>query len=129
MRVVLLLLLALALHPPYQSSIRPLPPSVPVDLMRHAWHPGCPVSLSGLRVRTVSFWGFDQRAHTGQLVINRRAAAPLSKVFRRLYRLHFPIRHMRLADTYGPAGSAPHDGDVSASFECRQAVPSPCSGG
>ena len=33
---------------------------------------------------------------------------------------------MSVGDAYGPARSRPADGDVSASFECRQAVPSPC---
>jgi hypothetical protein len=30
---------------------------------------------------------------------------------------------------YGPKGGRPRDGDVTGSFDCRQAVPSPCSGG
>ena len=36
---------------------------------------------------------------------------------------------MQLADAYGPSGSRPADGDISGSFQCRQAVPSPCTGG
>ena len=62
-------------------------------------------------------------------MVNRSAAAPLSQAFRRLYRRGFPIRHMRFADAYGPRADRPTDGDVTASFECRQAVPSPCVGG
>jgi hypothetical protein len=34
-----------------------------------------------------------------------------------------------LSDFYGPRSGRPRDGDVTASFECRQAVPSPCTGG
>jgi hypothetical protein len=49
-------------------------------------------------------------------------------VFHRLYDLHFPIRHLRLVDAYGPARSRPTDTDISGSFQCRQAVASPCSG-
>jgi hypothetical protein len=93
------------------------------------WHHGCPVPLAGLRVLTVGYWGFDGRTHTGQLVVDANAVAPLGTVFGRLYRLHFPIRHMRLADAYGPASGRPADGDVTASFECRQAASSPCVGG
>src|SRR5918994_5486166 len=73
--------------------------------------------------------GFGGRTRTGELVVNERAARPLARVFRRLYRQGFPIRHMRLADAYGPSRGRPRDGDVSGSFECRQAVPSPCTGG
>jgi hypothetical protein len=87
------------------------------------------VPLSALRLLEVSYRGFDGRTHTGQLVVDERAAAPLADVFRRLYALRFPIHHMRLSDTYGPRASRPADGDVTASFECRQAVPSPCAGG
>jgi hypothetical protein len=118
----------LALHG-FHSSIRPLPASLKAELTGPEWRPGCPVPLSGLRVLTVTHWGFDRRLHIGQLVVNRSAAAPLRRVFQRLYALHFPIRHLRLADAYGPKRSRPADGDVSGSFECRQAVPSPCSGG
>ena len=94
----------------------------------HEWHQGCPTTLSRLRVLTVSYLGFDSRTHTGQLVVNEAAVAPLRRVFRRLFALHFPIHHMQFADNYGPVGARPADGDVTASFECRQASSSPCTG-
>jgi D-alanyl-D-alanine carboxypeptidase len=114
---------------PFHSAIQPLPGPVRWDLRHGAWHPGCPVPLSELRLLTVSYVGFDANSHTGQLVVNRNAAAPLATVFRKLYALRFPIRHLSVADVYGPARSQPADGDVSGGFECRQAVPSPCVGG
>jgi hypothetical protein len=121
------LLLALA---PFHSSIKPLPEPVQAQLKAGGfWHRGCPVSLSELRLLTVSYRGFDARVHTGQLVVHKHAARPLAGVFRQLQRLHFPIRHLSLADAYGPRRSRPRDGDLSGSFECRQAVPSPCTGG
>jgi hypothetical protein len=113
----------------FGASIQPLPAPVQAELNGRFWHPGCPVPLARLRVLTVTHWGFDGHTHTGQLVVNRDAAAPLVRVFRQLYALRFPIRHMTLADVYGPSSSQPADGDLSGSFECRQAVPSPCSGG
>ena len=128
-RVVALPALLVALAP-FHSSVEPLPQPVRTQLKAGGfWHRGCPVALSGLRLLTVSTRGFDGRAHTGQLIVNARAARPLARVFRRLYALRFPIRHMRFADFYGPRRERPRGGDVSASFECRQAVPSPCSGG
>jgi hypothetical protein len=120
-------LLALA---PFHSSIEPLPRPVQAQLKAGGfWHRGCPVALSGLRLLTVTYRDFDGRTQTGQLVVNKSAAGPLANVFGQLYALHFPIRHMALADVYGPSGGRPRDGDLSGSFECRQAVPSPCTGG
>ncbi|HEX3290541.1 MAG TPA: M15 family metallopeptidase [Gaiella sp.] len=113
----------------YRSSVRPVSAELRSQLRGESWRPGCPVALSGLRVLTVKHWGFDGRSHTGQLVVNADHAAGLAGVFRRLYELRFPIRHMRLADMYGPPGARPSDGDVTGSFRCRQAVPSPCTGG
>jgi hypothetical protein len=120
-------LLAIA---PFHSSIKPLPAPVKAQLKAGGfWHRGCPVPLSGLRLLTVSHRGFDGQVSTGQLVVNKHAARPLASVFRQLYRLHFPVRHMALADAYGPNRGRPRDGDISGSFECREAVPSPCTGG
>ena len=113
----------------FGASIQPLSAPVQAELNGRFWHSGCPVPLARLRVLTVTHWGFDGRVHSGQLIVNQDAAAPLVRVFRQLYALRFPIRHMRLADVYGPRSSQPADGDISGSFECRQAVPSPCSGG
>jgi hypothetical protein len=125
-----LALLLLTAPPPFHSSIRPPPAPVKAELkQRGFWHKGCPVPLSQLRLITVTHRGFDGRDHIGQLIVKRSAAAPLTRVFRRLYRLHFSIHHMRLDDVYGPKRSWPADGDVSGSFFCRQAAPSPCTGG
>jgi hypothetical protein len=128
MRLVAVPFVLLALQP-FHSSIRPLPAPLQDELTGRFWRAGCPVRLSGLRLLTVSNWDFQGRVQTGHLVVNKSYAAPLAKVFWRLYELRFPIRHMRFGDAYGPAGVRPADGDVTYSFECRQAVPSPCTGG
>ena len=69
-------LLALA---PFHASSEPLPAPVQAQLKAEGfWRASCPVGLSDLRLLTVSHWGFDGRAHTGQLVVNARAAGPLA---------------------------------------------------
>jgi D-alanyl-D-alanine carboxypeptidase len=114
--------------PSFQHSIRVLTPQQQAQLKAaKVWHKGCPVSLTDLRLLSVSAVDFNDRSYVGQLVVNRDVAQPLVKVFRRLFALGFPIRHMRFAQVYGNA--RPKDNDVSGSFECRNAVPSPCTGG
>jgi hypothetical protein len=125
LRLLAVPLATLAFH----SSVQPLPPALRADLTGRFWHAGCPVALSQLRVLRVTAWGFDGKPYPGALVVAEPAARPLASVFRRLYELRFPIRHLRLRDQYGPPRSQPKDGDVSGSFECRGAVPSPCAGG
>lgn len=113
----------------FSSSIQPLPPPLRAELNGSHWRAGCPAPLAQLRLLTVTHRGFDGESHIGQLVVDETAAAPLARVFKQLYILNFPIRHLLLSDSYGPKSAQPTDGDVSGSFECRQAVPSPCSQG
>lgn len=114
----------------FGASSHPLTANERAALVRAGvWRSGCPVHLSRLRVLVVKHWGFDRRVHVGEIVVHRDVAAPLARVFRRLYELRFPIRHMRFADAYGPPRSRPADGDISGSFECRRAAPSPCGSG
>jgi D-alanyl-D-alanine carboxypeptidase len=89
------------------------------------WHRGCPVWLSELRVLTYRYYGFDHETHLGQIVVNMAVAHPLAEVFGKLYRLRFPIRDGAFASTYGRHPD--RSGDVTASFECRDAAASPCS--
>ena len=129
MRLLTLPLAVLAVTA-YHVSSRTLPAKVRTEVISSGnWHRGCPVPLSQLRLLTFTYWGFDRHVHTGQIVVNETAVEPLAKVFRRLYAMRFPIRDARLASTYGPARVRPKIDDVTASFECRQAVPSPCTGG
>jgi len=93
----------LALAPSFESSIEPLPRPVQRQLKTGGfWHKGCPVPLSGLRLLSVSYRDFRGRTRPGQVIVNRAAAGPLARVFRRLYALHFPIHHMRLAVDLNP---------------------------
>jgi hypothetical protein len=130
MRFVVAAVLAALSAQAYHASSQPLTATAKHELVAsYHWNPKCPVPFSGLRLMTLTFWGFDARVHTGQLVTNANAVAPLTTVFRKLYAMHFPIRHMKLTDEYGPVSMWPKDLDVTYSFSCRQAVPSPCSKG
>jgi hypothetical protein len=137
-RVLVVLVIALALVASqasqagverYRYSIQGLSKPLRAQLTPRFWRPGCPVQLWNLRLVTVSHWGFDGKSHTGQLIVRVDAAAPLATVFRRLYEVRFPIRHMQLDDMYGPLSEQPADDDVTGAFHCRQSVPSPCTGG
>ncbi|HEY5873021.1 MAG TPA: M15 family metallopeptidase [Gaiellaceae bacterium] len=126
---ILAIPLALVAFHGYESSVKPLPAPLERSLDGRFWQSGCPVALTDLRLLTVTHWGFDGREHTGQLVVNRDSARELATVFKKLHALEFPIRHLRLDDMYGPKRARPADGDISGSFHCRRAVPSPCGSG
>jgi hypothetical protein len=84
-----------------------------------SWHRGCPVGFDELRLLTVSHWGFDGGVHRGRLVVNRDAAAAMLGAMRTLFRLHYPIRQMRLVDAYGADDHRSMAADNTSAFNCR----------
>jgi hypothetical protein len=104
----------------FRSAILPISAAVRAR-MGTTWKPGCPVGLADLRYVTVSFRGFDGRAHTGELVVHRRVAAPVVSVFARLYRARFPIEEMRLVTGADLEARPTGDGNNTAAFVCRAA--------
>lgn len=104
----------------FTSSIDPISAAVR-DRMGETWSPGCPVGLDDLRYLTVSFWGFDERAHTGELVVDADVAEDVVSVFRRLFAARFPIEEMRLVTTADLDAPATGDGNNTAALVCRAA--------
>jgi hypothetical protein len=114
-----LLLVMLALQaPPFTHSAVP----VTAAELPHSWHRGCPVGPASLRRLRVTYWGFDGRAHTGALIVNAKAVAPLTRVFARLYAARFPLRRLLPIDAYGGSDERSLEADNTAAFNCRYAV-------
>ncbi len=112
----------MVLAPGFHVKVQPIPPAVRAQMTGVSWHPGCPVPLSDLRLLTLTYRSFDGRAHSGQLVANRDAAATLVSVFRRLYAAGFPIRRMELVDRYGGDDYRSIEADNTSAFNCRAAT-------
>jgi D-alanyl-D-alanine carboxypeptidase len=90
--------------------------------VRYSWHPGCPVALSGLRMITMTYRGFDHRVHTGRLVVNAAVTGKLIVVFRKLFALRYPIRRMVPVDAYHGSDYASIQADNTSAFNCRNAT-------
>ena len=88
-------------------------------IARSTWRPGCPVDKSDLAWLRVTYWGFDDARHSGEMLVNGSVSGDVVAVFRRLYRDRFPIESMgiaRLADLDAPPTG---DGNGTGSFACR----------
>jgi D-alanyl-D-alanine carboxypeptidase-like protein len=106
--------------PPFHAAVAP----VTAAQLGRSWHPGCPVGPSGLRTLTVSYLGFDGRAHRGQLVVAAGVTSEVTTVFRTLYRARFPIRRMLPIAHYGGSDDRSAAADNTSAFNCRRAVAS-----
>jgi hypothetical protein len=101
--------------PRFAVDVRP----VTAASLGRSWHPGCPVAPSGLRLLSVSAWGFDGHPYRGRLVVNRDAVPAVSRAMRRLFALHYPIRRMRPVSAYGADDHRSMAADNTSAFNCR----------
>ncbi len=94
--------------------------AVPTEVLaRSSWAPGCPVQAKDLRWVRLTFWGFDDRRHTGELLVHRLAARPLVAVFTKLYDARFPIEQMTIATQSDLDAPPTGDGNGTGAFACR----------
>ena len=82
--------------------------------------PGLPGrACDKLRLLELTYHGFDGRSHHGRLIVNRRFDDEIVAVFKRLYRLGYPIRSMELIDRYGADDHRSMAADNTSAFNCR----------
>ena len=91
----------------------------PEVLTRSTWVVGCPVEPEDLAYVTMTFWGFDQRPHTGEMIVHGTVAEDVVSVFGQLYRARFPIEEMRVVSPEDLAAPPTGDGNNTTSFVCR----------
>ena len=103
----------------FHAHIQRLPAPVRSLMIGRSWHAGCPVPLRDLRLITLTYWGFDRAPHAGKLVVHRRWAPKVARVFYKLYDARFPIRRMKLVDRYGAVDMRSMKADNTSAFNCR----------
>jgi hypothetical protein len=108
----------MAALPPFHTSVAP----VTAAQLGASWRPGCPVGPKQLRIVRVSFIGFDGRAHSGVLVVNRSVTNDVQVAFRHLYAARFPIRRMEPVSAFGGSDDRSMAADNTSAFNCRYAV-------
>lgn len=100
----------------FHAHVQRAPGSV---IARSTWAKGCPVSRRDLSYVTVSFWGFDHRPHTGELLVNHTVADDLVQVFRTLFAERFPIEQMSITTKAERDAEPTGDGNDTGAFNCR----------
>ena len=113
-----------AVGTPVAASVSSITPAL-ATRMKTSYRAGCPVPLSGLRYVKVSYWGYDQRYHVGELVVNASIASATVTAFNALARNHFPIQQMRLVDDFGGNDDNSVKANNTSAFNCRRITNGP----
>jgi hypothetical protein len=102
----------------YSATVAP----VTAATLGATWHPGCPVGPEQLRALTLSYWGFDGRAHTGTIDVNTVVVGAVESVFAQLFADRFPLREVVPQSMFGGDDNAAAAADDTSGFNCRYAV-------
>jgi hypothetical protein len=87
-----------------------------------SWRSNCPIGPSQLRLLHLSYWGFDNQAHVGTMVVNAAVTSDVLKIFARLLAEHFPIHQMQPVDVFRGSDPDSMAADNTSAFNCRYAV-------
>ena len=87
-----------------------------------SWHSGCPVGPTALSAVTMTYWGFDNAAHSGTLVVNRSVVPAVVTAFKSMFLARFPIRRMQPIAAYDGDDNRSMAADNTSAFNCRRAV-------
>ena len=94
--------------------------TVPADVLaRSTWAARCPVGADDLAYVQLTFWGFDDQRHTGELLLNRTVADEVVAVFHTLYDQRFPFEELRVTPRSELDAHPTGDGNNTESFVCR----------
>jgi len=88
-------------------------------IARSTWKKGCPVAADELSWVRLTFVGFDELRHTGELLVNSTVAGDVVEVFRRLYAARFPLEEMRITPADELNAPPTGDGNNTGAFACR----------
>lgn len=58
------------------------------------------IKIEDLAYLQVTYWGFDDEDHVGEIILNKRVADQVLEIFRELYEAKFPIEKIKLIDEY-----------------------------
>jgi D-alanyl-D-alanine carboxypeptidase len=105
----------------FRGRAEPVPASLRARMT--SWHRGCPAGVEALRLLTLSYWGFDGRAHTVRLVVAATQARAVLRAMHGLYDARFPIRRMQLVERYGADDDRSMAADNTSGFNCRRVYP------
>jgi hypothetical protein len=94
-----------------ESKIKIIDQELEKRIVGNSWEAACPVPLSELRYLTINYWGYDDKAHIGEMIVHEQVAQEVLDIFQELFENKFPIQSMRLIDDYFKPNQTKNDVD------------------
>ncbi len=85
-----------------------------------SWKEDSPVKLEELVYINVTYWGFDDKEHVGEVIVHEKLAQEVLEIFKELYEARFPIEKIRLIDEYDASDDLSMADNNSSAFCSRE---------
>lgn len=85
-----------------------------------SWKKHCPVKLSELMFLKISYFGFDDKPHIGELIVHRKAAPEIILIFKELFESKFPIESLEPMYMHLGSDNQSMIANNTVAFNCRQ---------
>jgi poly-gamma-glutamate synthesis protein (capsule biosynthesis protein) len=120
-KLLFLTILATAfINAKFSAKIYPITSQIKKRMIEgNSYRAGCPTSLKELRYIKLTYIGFDNKEHIGELIVNKAVANDVVNIFRELYDIKYPIRKMELVSKYNGSDFASIEADNTSAFNCR----------
>ena len=109
----------------FVGKISPVPENIKKQMTGTTWKKGCPVALDQLSYLRLTYWGYDNKPHVGELIINKAIAENTVATFKKLYDIRFPIESMKLRSYYFKNPNDPSYKNNTSAFNYRKDDQSP----
>lgn len=80
------------------------------------------IDLKTLRYLQISYFGFDEKVHVGEMIVNAKLADEILEIFKELYEIKYPIEKIKLIDDYNSDDNLSMSDNNTSCF-CYRVVP------
>lgn len=101
-------------------SYEKISPAVKKRMMGKSYRKNRYVKLKDLRYVKVLHYGFDGKVKKGELVVNKKIAKKIVRIFYELYQKKYPIQKMKLIDQYNANDERSMRANNSSAFNYRK---------
>ncbi|MBT4525518.1 MAG: M15 family metallopeptidase [Deltaproteobacteria bacterium] len=98
----------------------PIPTQLRNKMTGISFFENCPVPLNKLSYLVITFLGFDNKPHKGELIVHNQIASEVIEIFMQLYNVRFKIEKMKLITQYDGKDSLSMSDNNTSAFNCRK---------
>lgn len=97
-------------------SYSSIPENIKKDMLGKSMPSHEPLSFDNLSYLRITYYGFDEKTHIGEMVVDKRVAAEVVDIFEELYKKKYPFEKIKLIDEYDAIDESSMSDNNSSSF-------------